>query len=185
MPVNAQISQSKVPLLLEAIQAQNESSQRWNHCVITVPSLWLHPLTQTFFKDMYLCGCVESPLWRSGSFLHTDTLVVMRELRSTWARQLWRTGLFHWLVPDNPAACRILVPWPGIKPTSPALQGGFWTLDPQGRPLLRWFHLSIRSFTHRVFAEHLPHARHHARLCRSHRGQYQTQVLSFQSLHSY
>ena len=85
---------------------------------------------------MYLCGCVESPLWRSGSFLHTDTLVVMRELRSTWAQQLWRTGLFHWRVPDNPAACWILVPWPGIKPTSPALQGGFWTLDPQGSRFL-------------------------------------------------
>ena len=32
------------------------------------------------------------------------------------------------------AACGILVPWLGIKPTSPALQGGFLTTGPPGSP---------------------------------------------------
>ena len=34
-----------------------------------------------------------------------------------------------------PAACRILVPWPGIQPASPTLQGGFLTTTPPGSPL--------------------------------------------------
>ena len=33
-----------------------------------------------------------------------------------------------------PMACGILVPWPGITPTSPALQGGFLTPGPPGSP---------------------------------------------------
>ena len=32
------------------------------------------------------------------------------------------------------AACGILVPWPGIKPTSPALQAGFLTTGPPRKP---------------------------------------------------
>ena len=31
------------------------------------------------------------------------------------------------------AACGILIPQPGIKPTSPALQGGFLTTGPLGK----------------------------------------------------
>ena len=34
-----------------------------------------------------------------------------------------------------PAACGILVPWPGIQPASPALQGGFLTTTPPGSSL--------------------------------------------------
>ena len=33
------------------------------------------------------------------------------------------------------AACRILVPQPGIKPVSSALQGRFFTTEPQGKSL--------------------------------------------------
>ena len=32
-------------------------------------------------------------------------------------------------------ACGILVPWPGIKPTSPASEGGFLTTGPPGKSL--------------------------------------------------
>ena len=32
-----------------------------------------------------------------------------------------------------PAACRILVPGPGLKPVSPALEGGFFTTGPPGK----------------------------------------------------
>ena len=34
-----------------------------------------------------------------------------------------------------PAACEILVLWPGIKPGSPALEGEFLTTGPPGKPL--------------------------------------------------
>ena len=32
-----------------------------------------------------------------------------------------------------PAACGISVPWPGIEPVSPALEGGFFTTGPPGK----------------------------------------------------
>ena len=32
-----------------------------------------------------------------------------------------------------PTACRILVPRPGMEPTSPALEGGFFTTGPPGK----------------------------------------------------
>ena len=35
-----------------------------------------------------------------------------------------------------PPACGILVPWPGIEPTSPALEGGFLTTGPPGKSLV-------------------------------------------------
>ena len=35
-----------------------------------------------------------------------------------------------------PATYRILVPWPGIKPTSPELEGGFFTTGPPGKSLM-------------------------------------------------
>ena len=34
-----------------------------------------------------------------------------------------------------PVACGILVPWPGIKPVSPALEGRFLTTGPPGKSL--------------------------------------------------
>ena len=41
--------------------------------------------------------------------------------------------LWHWLSCSE--ACGILVPWPGIKPASPALQGRFLTTGPPGKSL--------------------------------------------------
>ena len=38
-----------------------------------------------------------------------------------------------------PVACGILVPWPGIKPASPTLHGGFLTTEPPGEPLIGLF----------------------------------------------
>ena len=35
----------------------------------------------------------------------------------------------------GPLACGILIPEPGIKPTSPALEDGFLTTGPPGKPL--------------------------------------------------
>ena len=41
-----------------------------------------------------------------------------------------------------PAACRILVPRPGIEPVSPALEGGFSTTEPLGKSLKQAFNLT-------------------------------------------
>ena len=44
-----------------------------------------------------------------------------------------------------PGACGILVPRPGIEPSSPALEGGFFTTGPPGKSL-NWF-ISISLFS--------------------------------------
>ena len=61
-------------------------------------------------------------------------------------------------------ACGILVPWPGIEPESPALQGGFSTLDHQGSPsntlplsLLQILTQDLHSLLHFwILFQHLP-----------------------------
>ena len=45
-----------------------------------------------------------------------------------------------------PIACGILVPLPGIKPLSPALEGGFLTIGPPGKSLPRAF-LGLNEYT--------------------------------------
>ena len=39
-----------------------------------------------------------------------------------------------------PLACGILVSWPGMEPTFPALEGGFWIIGPPGKSLI-WLSL--------------------------------------------
>ena len=68
------------------------------------------------------------------AFLALCTIFLMQDL-SLWpmdspvvapAQQLWDAGHF-------PSACGILVSRPGIKLTSPTLQGGFSTTGPPGK----------------------------------------------------
>ena len=74
------------------------------------------------------CGAQASlQLWDAGSrarglcsLQHTGSLVEVRGL--SW-----------------PTACGILVPQPGIKPMSPALEGGFLTTGPPGKSLTTIF----------------------------------------------
>ena len=59
---------------------------------------------------------------------------------STWDLSLWRTAsLYFWCVgsTDAPGHVGILLPWPGIKPTSPALEGRFLTTGPPGKSFKR------------------------------------------------
>ena len=55
----------------------------------------------------------------------------------TWSLQLWHTGSkalgLHSCGFTFFVACQILVPQPGIKPVSPALQCGFLTTGPLGK----------------------------------------------------
>ena len=43
-----------------------------------------------------------------------------------------------------PAACGILVPWPGIEPASPALEGRFLATGPPGKSL-HWLLIALQS----------------------------------------
>ena len=109
-------------------------------------------------------GCVRSQLPHGGSSLrHAVSFVSMHGLLSScgaWTSlQLWLAGsrrcglcsLWHAgslqltctssLVVARriscPTACGILVPQPGIEPTSPALEGRFFTIGPPGKSLKR------------------------------------------------
>ena len=67
---------------------------------------------------------------------HVGSVVVARRLSSCGAWALEHVGSVvaaHKL--SCPAACGILVPHPGIKPTSSALEGGFLTTGRQGSPM--------------------------------------------------
>ena len=56
---------------------------------------------------------------------------------STWALQLWHIGsVIAALRLSSSTAYGILVPWPGIKPMSPVLQGRFLTTRPPGKSQL-------------------------------------------------
>ena len=68
---------------------------------------------------------------RDLSYWHTDSL------GGEQAQYLWRAGL---VAPQ----CGILVPWPGIKPTSPALPGRFLTKRPPRKSL----HSHFKKFSH-------------------------------------
>ena len=64
--------------------------------------------------------------WRVGF-----SLVVARGLQSMWAPECMGSVVVpHGL--SCPVACGNLVPGPGIKPMSPALEGGFLTTGPPG-----------------------------------------------------
>ena len=75
---------------------------------------------------LYICFiCLFWSLWNGGIF-HCGawTLVV------SW---MW-TSVVLALKLNHLVACRILVPWPGIKPASPALQGRYLPTGPSGKP---------------------------------------------------
>ena len=67
------------------------------------------------------CGmrCLRCIMWNLSLWL-MDSLVMV-----------WGLSCSH--------TCRILVPWPGIEPTSLALQGGFLTTGPPGKSPLFFF----------------------------------------------
>ena len=69
-----------------------------------------------------------------------QALVVVCRLWSNWGSVVAVPGF------SCSSACRILAPWPGIKPASPVLQDGFLTAEPLGKsPFLPYFilkHLS-------------------------------------------
>ena len=67
----------------------------------------------------------SSRIFRCGA----QTVVVARGLQSVQA-SIAVTDKFSCCT-----ACGILVPWPGIEPMSPALQGGFLTTGPPGRQM--------------------------------------------------
>ena len=89
-------------------------------------------------QDLH-CGIQDLLLWRAGSSLQHvgfSLVVVCGLLSSCGVQAPGRVGsvvVVHGL--SCPVACGILVPRPGIEPTSLALEGGFLTTGPPGKSL--------------------------------------------------
>ena len=67
-------------------------------------------------------------------FIYLLFLAVLGLSCGTQDLQLWHAGsVVVALGLSCPVACGILVPRPGIEPTSPALEGGFLTTGPPGK----------------------------------------------------
>ena len=88
-------------------------------------------IKKIFYLSVWLCLIVVA--WGNLSLWHVDCLLVSW----TWASVVLALKLSYLV------ACRILVPWPGIEPASPALQGrylppGSSGKSPSGVILQKW-----------------------------------------------
>ena len=117
---------------------------------------WHRSFNCLFLKNIYLfilfflaasglgCSVRASLQLRYAGF---SLVVVCRLLSScgTWALQLRHTGSV--VVARGlscPAACKFLVPLPGIEPASPALEDGFLTTGPPGKsPFNSFYHKRV------------------------------------------
>ena len=93
---------------------------------------WMASLTQ------WTWVCVNSRSW-----WWTGKPGMLQSMGSQSRTQLSNWTELNW--------CGILVPWPGIKPTSPALEGRFLTTGPPGKSLSwfsSWLHLSFSLLIH-------------------------------------
>ena len=99
-----------------------------------------HPLLAMFlfYFLIFICLAVSVPscgaqdlyrIMQDLLLLCTRSLVVAYGIRSAQASVVAVNRL------SRSTECRVLVPRPGIEPTSPALQGGFLTTGPPGKSL--------------------------------------------------
>ena len=93
------------------------------------------------------CGMLGSVLLSCGLWSTWASVVVAPRLSSCGVGSV---VVVHGL--RCSAACRILVPQPGIKPVSSALQGRFFTTEPQGKSLffsfinVRWICFWVNNY---------------------------------------
>ena len=96
---------------------EEENCAKWENIRMAV--LHHHSYSLAFVNTNYLCGCcTQDPLCilQDLSLQRMDSLVIVHRLSCS-------------------VAFGSLIPWPGIEPVSPALQGGFLTAGPPGKSL--------------------------------------------------
>ena len=93
------------------------------------------PSCFAFLTD-FLFGCVGSWLQHAGFWRHLASFIAAHGLTScgAWALELVDSVAVAGEL-GCPVACGILVPGPGVKPVTPALQGGFLTTGLPGKYL--------------------------------------------------
>ena len=68
---------------------------------------------------------------------------------SHFLKQVYLFTYFHFRM--HPVVCGILVPWPGIEPTLPALEGRVLTTRPPGKSHKRQFNIPKAQLCSRQF----------------------------------
>ena len=103
---------------------ESDTTEATQHAFILLSTIFFSVIS--FLKIcIYLYGYVGSWMWYTRFFLcPVGSLDVV-------------SGL------NCPTACGILVPQPGIEPTSPTLQGGFLTTGPPGKFLSQLFSIQL------------------------------------------
>ena len=122
----------------------SQEGQSYSQSLLRTPIKWSLFLT---FIYLFIFGCIRSQVQHTGSSLqHAGSFVgihrlfiAVRGLLSScgaWAAErMGSVVAAHGL--SCPAACGLLVSRPGIKCTSPALEGRFLTTGPPGKSL-KW-----------------------------------------------
>ena len=97
-----------------------------------LPDPGIKPGSPALQADALLSEPPGKPCEVAGQGLFIYFFVCFRSLLHRADPELWRmNSLSLWLAGVvAPRHCKILVPGPGVKPTSSALQGGFLTTDP-------------------------------------------------------
>ena len=112
--------------------------------------MWLFFKLLFYYFILFIFGCVGSQLWLCGSFIAACRIFHCSALASLqlWcegsrARGLCSLSQAGSLVEAHrlscPSACGILVPGPGIEPTSPHWEADSLPLDHQGSPQMLLF----------------------------------------------
>ena len=93
--------------------------------------------------SVYLFGCVGSQFRRVGSLLHHVTIQELQKrcTASLVAVRRRSCSAVHWFTTEpgtqpSPSEYGVFVPRPGIKPTSPAMQGEISTTGPRRKFLI-------------------------------------------------
>ena len=122
---------------------------------------WLNwtPLVSVFSHLPGLtCLAQVMPGWSSFFKVFIDLFLAVSDLNRSSRVLLHHTG-FSLVVTHGlscPVVCGIFVPWPGIKPSSPALEGGFLTTGPPGKsPGLSSLHSQISYRSWVEFTRHI------------------------------
>ena len=120
-----------IKVIQTAMRVQLRDSPSESACVSIHTYCTLLPPNKYFtgFTTFRLCGNSFLQSWRPGPLPLINGLLA----RIWCSHRCNPTSVSGWESKPFGSCCRLRSPWPGIQPTSPALQGGFLTTGPPGK----------------------------------------------------
>jgi len=144
---NAKVGSQEIPGI-----KGNEAGQRLTEFCQENTLVIANTLFQQHKRRLYVCTSPNAQYWNkidhilcrpNGEALHTQQRPLL-SFSFSCSSCFWPFRLFITVCRFSyPEACRILVPWPGIKPTSPALEGRLLTTRPPRKSLFFFFFFSF------------------------------------------